>query len=227
MPDPRDLWGDPEWRRQQEQLHAERLTRQQGLPELVITWDNVKWLGTGPYEAPPPPLILGEAMIAVFPTAEEIDPTEKAHVESWLVATAVGKNVTWPGFPLCLRVNGKSRYVTHGSWECREGDKNIYVSNGPGVRAPVWAPSCMMAIARYYRLDKNRELVGKIHTMLATIVAKEVIPVMTEVAEDYNGNPIIEIAVHKEKKLLAGKFPGGEFRHLSGEIVEINGDWVR
>lgn len=205
----------------------ERITAPNPFWEYLRTGAGIR-AGAAVMQKDPAPLVTGEIMIALLPAKEDIDPTEIAHIRNWLEGTAAGKKVNWPGFPLCLRVNKKSRIVQSGVWECREDDQYLYVGNGTGVAVPLWAPSCMMAIARYYRLDEDKELVAKIHKLLAEIVARDVIPVMHEIAEDFHGNPIIEIAVHTKDKILAGKWPGTDsYRLLSGEPVVIDKNWVR
>lgn len=230
-----DLWEEflrAERLRAAQQRHVQaNAAMRQRLPGLGDFWANLTWPGTGAAQTPEPPTTGGN-MITLLPEKEEIDATEVAHVRGWLSDTAQGKKKAWPNFPVVLRVNGKGRFVQQGVWECPPNSNNLFVGNEKGVQTPLWAPSAMMAIARYYRLDTDIELVKLIHEMLATIVAREVVPVMTELAVGYNGAPVTEIAVNKKERIFVGKYPGpdgkeGVFRHLSGEIAEINAtDWV-
>lgn len=171
-------------------------------------------------------------MITLLPEKEEIDATELLHVRAFISDQAQGKKKSWPNFPVVLRVNGKGRFVQGGVWELPTGSNNIFVGNEKGANTPLWAPSALMAIARYYHLETDVQLVKLIHEMLATIVAREIVPVMTDVAVGYNGAPVTEIAVNRKERIFVGRYPDadgnpGPFRHLTGEIAEINTkDWV-
>lgn len=176
--------------------------------------------------------ITGDVMISFLPSKEEIDKNELLYVRRWIMSQVAWEKATWPGFQTVVRVNGKGRYIRGGTWECREGDVALYVGNGD-VPTPLWAPSCLMAIARFYRLDDEPPLVEAIQGMLSAIVARDVLPAMTDLAAGYNGSPIIEIAVNKRERKFVGRYPDekgnpGPYRYLSGEVADINDDdWVK
>jgi hypothetical protein len=208
-------------------------------PGITFIRDNMTWTGAdfGRWEQrlptpQPAPAMTGGLMITLLPEKDEITETELAAVRGWIKDQAAGKKKNWPGYTLTLRVNGKGRIVQAGVWECPEGGNNLFVGNGNGVPTPIWAPSALMSIARYYRLDTDAELVKLIHELLASVIAKEIIPVMTDLAAGYNGRPVTEIAVNKKERIFVGRYPEadgvpGPFRHLTGEIQEINDkDWV-
>lgn len=204
MPGPIDLWPDmTDW---------PLLNR--GLPKGV------------------PKAITGECMITFHPTPEEVDQAEQDLVKNWILAQIAGKKQSWPEIALTLKVNGRGRYVAPGVWDLPDGSSNIYVGNSKGVPVPWWAPSCLMGIARAFCLETDARLVQSIHQMLATIVANSIIPVMTSLAEGFNGRPILEIAVNYKEKVFAGKYPNadgepGPFRLITGEPINIDKDWIK
>lgn len=240
MADPRDIWA--EFGRNQALADARRRqleALQQGQQRpLTLDWD-ITAAGVGGWRflnhLPPPPnpaVATGGLMITLFPEKEEFNKDELTHVRTWIGEAATGKKKAWPGYALAIRVNGRGRYVTSGVWECRDGDNYLYVGNGTGTPVPLWAPSALMAIARFYHLEDDKELVGKVHEMLATIIAKDILPVVTDLAIGFNGNSVTEIAVNKKERIFAGRYPDekgnpGPWRLLTGEIVEINDkDWI-
>lgn len=214
--------------------------RQRLDPGPMFIRDNMTWTGidVGTFagfgqQTPQRPAMTGGLMITLLPEKDEITETELAAVRGWIKDQATGKKKNWPGYTLTLRVNGKGRIVQAGVWECPEGSNNLFLGNGNGVPTPIWAPSALMSIARYYRIEEDTELVRLIHEMLATVIAKEIVPVMTDLAAGYNGRPVTEIAVNKKERIFVGRYPEadgveGPFRHLTGEIAEINDtDWVK
>lgn len=231
MADPlrfRDLWAPGFVEQQLEILRAQ----QQIQRDWLLMRDNETWVigpeGVKPLAQP----ITGDVMISFLPRKEELDNIELTHVRSWILAQAAGEKKAWPGFQAVIRINGKGRYISGGTWEIREGADHIYVGNG-GIPTPLWAPSCLMAIARFYRLEDEPDLVKAVQNMLVTIVARDVTPAMTDLAAGYNGSPIIEIAVNKKERKFVGRYPDeegnpGPYRYLSGEVADVTGDdWVK
>lgn len=234
---PTPLWEYMQQRQPDlQQQRQQDLQLQQGaLQQALQGFTTFTNYGVEPVVQAPP--ITGEVMITFHPPAEEIDNNEKTHVRNWIMAAAAGKTTRWPGFPATVRVNGRGKYITAGAtWLVSDGDNRLYVGNSnEGLKsAPLWAPSCLMAIARVYRLEEEPDLVKHIREMLSAIVVRDVVPVVTELAAATNGSPVTEIAVNTKERIFVGRYPDpqtgkpGPFRHMSGEPVEVTGpDWVK
>jgi hypothetical protein len=106
----------------------------------------------------------------------------------------------------------------------------IYVDSDPDIPVPLWAPAALMAIAGFFKLEEDPEIIEGIEQMIEGIRTQAQEGVRTATAYSYAGRPIRKIALHTKELKEAGLYnvaPEGEpedlrWRDHEGRSVDIN-----
>lgn len=172
--------------------------------------------------------IMMPATVSLWPNKQEIGPIQIDRVRNWILTTAAGQRTSLPAsVRMALWVGGVSKYVVNGSWQI-DGESHIYLGNGPGLPTPLWAPSALFGVAYFHGLDDEQPVMESIWDLLHRILARNLNPMMLNLAENWQKKPVHEFAVCEAENLIVARFPTDNpgkyspWQTMGGEVVEVD-----
>lgn len=149
--------------------------------------------------------------IQVFPQQGDIDPEEQRRVREFLVKSFKHEAANWPENIHCtLFVDGKSARVVRGSNYQLYNGKDLYVGHTATEPPPPWVPGVLIAIAFFFQLNSDPEIIGLSVDLLARVLSDAIRPYQRLLAQAFNGMALEELAIDAETKVILAKFPALE-----------------
>ena len=163
--------------------------------------------------------------IQVFPQRAEVDPEEQKKVKEFLLKSLKHEAANWPDNIHCtIFIDGKTMRVVRGS-DYQIYSKDVYVGHGSTNPPPHWVPGVLSAIAFFFRLEADQDLVQLSIELLAKVLADAIRPYQTLLAQSFNGRELSEIAIDSETRTLLAKLPpleeGGPDRWMAQNGEEM------
>lgn len=159
------------------------------------------------------------------------------YVRDFIIGVSRDEPASWRAGHATVIVNGVSyRTIKGATYERRDtpSDPIFYLAHAPDVPRPDWLTGVLSALAQYYNIDQEPEIVDAITKIAiqASINQFSSIP-GTYLAATFSGAPITDVAIKKGSGLLAALCPPeieGEPKvwrlRETGEVVYPDNDWV-
>lgn len=168
---------------------------------------------------------------------EHINPITLQSVRDFIIGVNNDVGVSWRAGHATVLINGVVYRVVKGSvYEKRDNsvDPLIYLAHAPGATRPDWLVGVLSALAQYYNIDQEPEIVNAIISIAVQASINQFSSVPgAYIAATFSGAEVTDVAIKKGSNLLAGlcppETPGepGVWRlRETGEVVTPDGEWV-
>jgi hypothetical protein len=160
---------------------------------------------------------------------ETVNFVHKETVKNFILSSTRFERSQWPGLHCLIWKNDKTLRVGTGNyWTMTTSD--LYVDGDPDIPVPIWGPAAITAIADFFLLAQDPEIIEAIENMIEGMRTQAQEGVRTATAYSHAGRPIRKIALHTKELKEAGLYnvaPEGEpedlrWRDHEGRSVDIN-----
>ena len=159
------------------------------------------------------------------------------YVRDFIIGVNRDEPVSWRAGHAIVIINGISyRIVKGATYEKRESasDPIIYLVHTSEVARPDWLVGVLSALAQYYNIDQEPEIVNAITNIAVQTSINQFSSIPgTYLAATFSGIQVTDVAIKKGSNLLAGLCPPeieGEPKvwrlRETGEVVYPDDDWV-
>lgn len=166
---------------------------------------------------------------------------KKDHVKTFILNACRNISARWPNYQCEIYREDKEGnetgvHVTGSSSGYSRYDTEVYLRHDPGVDTPPWVPGVLSAVAQYFGIGNDPEVVQGILEMALKIASGLFESTKREIAESFGGIALTHIAINHKSNIIAGQYPANPddpnsrpfwALPLSGEEVEVSDpDWT-
>jgi hypothetical protein len=168
---------------------------------------------------------------------DNINPSTLQHARDFIIGVSTDIIVQWRAGIATVIINGIVYRIVKGTmYEKRDSisDPQIFLNHVPLCPRPEWLTGVLSALAQFYGIDQESEIVNAIITVAvqASINQFSSIP-GSYIASTFTGSEVTDVAIKRGSNLLAGLCPpetegGPRVWRLreTGEIVEVDREWT-
>lgn len=169
------------------------------------------WLDSFTFSSLSPPSFLEEEVKSNMyittgrPIKEDFSPEVLERVRAFLRDALALRNCRWPGYECPINLDGVTHRVVAGSYYTKNSN-TIYLGHDGANPIPDWLPAVLNGVIEWHCLQDEEDFARIALQMFFNNVASQARSFQRNIAQAFDGQTVVEIAINTETQQVIGKY---------------------